>query len=108
MITRVNSTNTKINFGGTTIIKKEGGSFLNKEIIKAVHESTLGLCETRLNGYSLVVVSDVFNKEEANFLSSLREKNIPHVNFSKVFDRKTHSLEEIKEMIRTIAKTGLI
>ena len=100
--------NQKINFGGTTIIKGEGGSILNKEILKAVNYSTNGYSNTRLNGYSMIVVADVFEKEEAAFLKGLRKNKIPYVNFSNFFNYKTSSIEELMQIVNNVVKTGLI
>lgn len=98
----------KSKFCGTTIIKKEGGDILDKEITKAVNHSTMGLSNTRMNGYSLVVVSDVFEKEEQNFLKSLRGKSIEYVNSTKVLNWKNLSRDNLIKLIENIAKANLL
>lgn len=107
MITKIQS-NKAPNFSGTTIIKQEGGLILTKEIINAVDSSTHGFCTTRLGGYSLVVVSDVFKKEESNFLKSLKEKGFEYVNFSKIFNYKESSIKELLKLVENIKKIGLL
>lgn len=105
MINKIKSTNQNIKFKGTTIIKQEGGSILNKNIMNAVNSSSLGYTNTRLDGYSVVIVADVFKKEEQNFLKELDKKKLTYVNFTEVFNYK---LSSVKELIKTITKTGLI
>lgn len=108
MISSINCCNPKPHFCGTTIIKKEGGDFLTREIIEASNMSRPGFINTRLDGYSIVTVSNIFAKAENNFLKSLREKNIPHAYFSKVLNHKLFSIEELKQLIKKIAELNLI
>ena len=108
MIKAINAGNQKINFCGTTIINKEGGSILTGEILDAVNQSSTGYCNTRFNGYSIVVVSDIFKKEEKNFLKELSKKCIEYVHFSKVFDHKMCSLRDLVELAKDISKVGLL
>ena len=108
MINKITAANSKTNFRGTTILKKEGGEFLTKEIMDATSMSRPGLLNTRLDGYSMVIVADVFKKEESNFLKHLDEMGIPYVNSSKHLDYRLYSLPELKAMAKTLAKTGLI
>ena len=104
MITAIN----KNNFCGTTIVKKEGGDILTKEIMYAANNSTKGFSNTRMNGYSLFVVSDVFEKEEQNFLKSLRKQGIEYVNSTKILDWKNLSRDDLIKLIGNIAKTNLL
>ena len=67
-----------------------------------------GLINTRLDGYSMIIVADVFKKEEEKFLKHLDELNIPYVNSTKHLDYKLYSFDKLKALIKTIAKTGLI
>lgn len=108
MIKVMNINQKNINFCGTTVIKKEGGSFLTKEILDAVNRSTLGFSNTRLGGYSLIIVSDVFKKEEAKFLKELKKKKIDYFNLSKVLNVKSFDLKEIQELIKTLDKLKII
>jgi len=108
MIRVANTGNNKINFGGTTIIKKEGGSILTKEITDAVNKSRPGFLNTRLNGYSIISVADVFEKVERNFLKELTKKGLAYANFSKVVDHRTTTRDGLLKMIEGIKKTGLL
>ena len=86
MIRAINNLNAKPSFRGTTIVKKEGSDFLTKEIIKASDYSRPGAILPYINGYNLVIVSNVFEKEEQNFLKHLKSLNIDYVNSSKVLN----------------------
>lgn len=109
MITAINSSNNKVNFRGTTIIKNKGTSLLNKEMMEAVNMSTLGYHNSCFDGYTLLVVSsERFANEEANFLKKLRTKSIPYVNFSKTLDWKRLSWEDILEFINKVKESGLL
>ena len=108
MINKITAANRKTNFCGTTIIKQEGGSFLTKEIMDVSSSSRPGLINTRLDGYSMVIVADAFKKEERKFLKHLDGLNIPYVNSTKHLNYKLYDLPELKEMAKILAKTGLI
>lgn len=109
MICKINSSNQNPHFCGTTIIKKEGGSFLTKEIQKAADCSRpMGFINTRLDGYSIVVVSDVFEKDEAIFLRELRERNLDYVNSTKILNYKNYTITELKKWVKIAAKAGLL
>ena len=108
MINKITSANQKINFRGTTIIKQEGGSFLTNEIMDATNMSRPGLLSTRLDGYSMVIVADVFKKEEKNFLKHLDELKIPYVNSSKHLDYRLYSFDQLKEMVKALEKIHFI
>lgn len=108
MINKITAANSKTNFRGTTIIKKEGGEFLTKEIMDVSNRSRPGLLRTRLDGYSMVIVADVFKKEERKFLKHLDKLNIPYVNSTKHLDYRFYSVDQLKDMVKTIAKINLI
>ena len=108
MINKITAANSKTYFGGTTILKKEGGEFLTKEIQDVTNSSRPGLINTRLDGYSMIVVADAFKKEERRFLKHLDELNIPYVNSTKHLNYKLYCLPELKEMAKPLAITGLI
>lgn len=108
MISKITVANQKINFRGTTILKQEGGSFLTKEIMDVSNRSRPGLIKTRLDGYSMVIVADVFEKEEREFLNHLKKLNIPYVNSTKHLDYRLYDYDQLKEMAKTLAKIGLI
>lgn len=109
MISSIKTNKPKTHFCGTTIIKAEGGSFLTKEIQKAADNSRpMGFINTRLDGYSMVVVADVFEKEEEKFLKELKEKNIEFINSTKVLNYKNYTFKELKKMVKTVAQIGLL
>lgn len=108
MINKINSNAQRRSFTGTTIVEQEGGAILTKEIMKAANNSTGGLINTRLDGYSIVIVADVFKKEENNFLSQLDKKGLTYINSSKVLNYKLYDFNQLKNIVKTIAKTGLL
>lgn len=109
MISAINANNNKVNFRGTTIIKKED-VLLDEKMDNAVNLSRpLGIHHTRLNGYTMVVVdSERFSEEEAKFLKGLRQKRIDYVNFTKTFDWKNLGFKGLTEMIEKVLKSGFL
>lgn len=107
MINKINSA-PKINFKGTTIIEKEGGDIITSEITEATNNSTRGLLNTRLNGYSMVVVEDVFEKEEQNYLKFLDKKGFKYKNFKKIIDYKYHTTKSLSELAKKAFQTGAL
>lgn len=105
MITKINN---NINFKGTTIIKKEGGSVLTKEIVQASNESRPGYINTRLNGLSIISVSNVFEKEEKNYHKYLKEQGLDFIFSTKILNNKLHPLPELTKLATTLVKTKLL
>lgn len=108
MISAINTNNSKVNFHGTTIIKKAGVQ-LSKEMQEAVDMSTLGYHNPRLTGYTLVVVDSLkFFDKEAAYLEKLRNSGIDYVNSTKTFDWKMLGGNGIIKMIEKVLAAGLL
>lgn len=102
----ISAINSKTHFTGTTIIKGEGSSILTREIHAAADNSRPGYINTRLDGFTVVAVADVFEKEEADFLKGLRGKRLKYANFSQSLDY--NSIADIKLLIKNLVKSGLL
>lgn len=108
MIKTISYAHKNINFKGTTIIKGEGGDVLTREIVNAADNSTNGFINTRLNGYSIIVVSDVFEKAEQNYLKYLKKRGLEYIHSTKVIDCKSKTMENLLKIVQNILKKGLL
>ena len=76
MISAINSSDKKVNFQGTTIIKKPFVP-LTKKMNEAVARSTLGYYNGNVDGHTVIIVStEAYSKEEAEFLNTLKDKRL--------------------------------
>lgn len=107
MINKINSAS-KTFFKGTTIIEKEGGEIYTKEIMDAVNHSTQGYSNSRLNGYSMIVVADVLEKEEKDYHKYLDKKGFKYKNFKEIVNYKFHTTTSLSELAKKAFKTGVL
>lgn len=109
MISAINPSNNKVNFGGTTIIKQAGYK-LSQDMRFAVDMSTLGLYDKNIHNCTVVILSsEAYAEKEARFLKELREKQIDYVNSTKAFDwKKLGSFNDLAEMVKTALKSRLL
>lgn len=107
MINKINSEH-KTHFKGTTIIEKEGGEIYTKEIMDAVNHSTQGYSNSRLNGYSMIVVADVFEKEEKDYLKALNKKGFKYKNFKEIVNYKLHTTKSLSDLAKKAFQTGVL
>lgn len=107
MISAITSNSNKVNFRGTTIFKNRGAAFLNKEIIDAANESRPGFCQT-IGDHTLLIVANVFKKQEDTFLKTLTKEGIDYNHSSKVLNYKNFSGVDLKLMIDNIVNLGLL
>lgn len=105
MISKINNTNFQPKFKGTTIINGEGGKCLTPEILDVVNQSVkYGYTNTRMNGYSMVVVDKIFAKEEKKFLKTLDNKNLKYIYSTEVINYRDYTKYELLDIVKKIAK----
>lgn len=107
MINKINST-PKIDFKGTTIIEKEGDEVYTRDIEMAVSNSVNGYSNSRLNGYSMIVVADVFEKEEKDYLKYLDKKGFKYKNFKDIVNYKLHNINSLAALAKKAFTTGAL
>ncbi len=106
MISKINNTNFQPKFKGTTIIKGEGGKCLTSDILDAANKSTrYGYTNTRMNGYSLIVVDKIFDEEEREFLGTLDKKGFKYIYSTEVIDYNDYTKNELFDIVKKIAKS---
>jgi hypothetical protein len=103
MIQKINNLQS---FCGSIIVKGEGGDNLTLGIQRAVMETRnpKGIASTRMDGYTLVVVADVFGKAENQYLKYLKKNGKQYVNISEILNYEAFSYKQLIKKVQTIAK----